>query len=55
MQDENHTELVDDTFASIDDEVLQSVSGGCSSSCGGGFGRTTPETTCPPPGYLCSA
>lgn len=34
----------------LDDEMLQSISGGCTSSCGG---RSTLSTSCTPPGVQC--
>lgn len=40
-----------ETIVELSDDALQSISGGCTSSCGGG--RTTSSTSCVPPGVQC--
>lgn len=42
-----------DTLVELNDEALQSIAGGCTSTCGGGGGLTTIDTSCVRPGVQC--
>lgn len=51
---QSNNEMIDvdtETIVELNDDALQSISGGCTSSCGGG--RTTSSTSCVPPGVQC--
>lgn len=51
---QSNNEMIDvdtETLVELNDEALQSIAGGCTSSCGGGL--TTIDTSCVRPGVQC--
>lgn len=53
LKDQENT-ATDNGIAGLDDDMLQSVSGGCVPSCGGGGGfGSTPDFSCVAPGRQC--
>ncbi|GAB4195402.1 MAG: hypothetical protein Tsb002_27880 [Wenzhouxiangellaceae bacterium] len=55
LQDKALLELnmANEEITMLDDEMLQSISGGCTSSCGGPRPGTTILFSCVPPGQGC--